>query len=107
MTPNGHLYNGYTLRMIGKSSMKDDSSQNGKENSNTDQAAEDNQAEEEESLRRIQDDIKSKDPTGKMNLDRRYPNRERRSNVDSDYEGPPRRYTIDRRNTTKDRRKPD
>jgi len=53
--------------------------------------------------RRIQDGITSKNPTRKMNLDRRC-NSERRSIHDSDYDGRPRRYTIDRRMTTKDRR---
>lgn len=79
----------------------------GEENSNSDQVAEENDVVEDKPRCRIQDSIASKNPTGKMNLDRRCPNSERRSNKDSDYEGKPRRYTIDRRKTNKDRRKPD
>lgn len=69
-----------------------------------DQVAEENTATEETPRRRIQDGITSKNPTRKMNLDRRLKNHERRSNSDSDYKGPSRRYTIDRRQTNKDRR---
>lgn len=87
--------------------MNDDSSIKGEENSTTNEKAEEDDAIEDETGRRIQDDITSRDPTGKMNLDRRYPDSERRSNKDSDYDGPPRRYTIDRRKITKDRQKPD
>ena len=87
--------------------MNDDLSSKGEENSNSDQVAEENDVVEDNPRRRLQDSITSKNPTGKMNLDRRYPNSERRSNKDSDYEGPPRRFTIDRRKTNKDRRKPD
>jgi len=87
--------------------MNDDLSSKGEENSNSDQVAEENDVVEDKPRRRLQDSITSKNPTGKMNLDRRYPNSERRSNKDSDYEGPPRRFTIDRRKTNKDRRKPD
>lgn len=42
--------------------MNDDSSQKGKENSNHDQAAEENDAVEDKSHRRIQDGITSKTP---------------------------------------------
>ncbi len=62
---------------------------------------------EETHTRRVQDGITSKDPTRKLNLDRRAPNSERRVSDDSNYCGPVRRYTIDRRLKTKDRRKPD
>ena len=54
--------------------------------------------------RRLQDDITSKDPTGKMNLDRRKKNRERRTMENTEYKGLSRRYTIDRRFCTSDRR---
>lgn len=55
--------------------------------------------------RRIQDSIESKDPTGKMDLDRRLKHNERRTNHDAEYKGPSRRLTIDRRENYKDRRK--
>jgi len=84
--------------------MNDDSSQKGKENSNHDQEAEENDAVEDKSHRRIQDGITSKTPTRKMDLDRRYKNSERRSIKDIAYKGWARRFTIDRRKTTKDRR---
>ncbi len=54
--------------------------------------------------RRVQDGITSKSPTRKMNLDRRHPNSERRGDGNPNYNGPSRRYTIDRRLTAKDRR---
>lgn len=57
------------------------------------------------SRRRLQDSIESKDPTRKMNYDRRLKNNERRSRNDADYDGPSRRLTIDRRRTVVDRRK--
>ncbi len=55
--------------------------------------------------RRIQDKIASKDPTHKLNLDRRVPNSDRRKFDDPNYKGPARRMTIDRRVNLKDRRK--
>jgi hypothetical protein len=70
-----------------------------------DQAQKEDDAVEDKPRRRIQDGITSKDPRGKMNLDRRYPDSERRCKKDSDYKGPARRYTIDQRLTSKDRRK--
>jgi len=57
--------------------------------------------------RRIQDEIASKDPKRKLNLDRRVTNSERRLSDDSNYKGPSRRYTIDRRVNLKDRRDKD
>ena len=54
--------------------------------------------------RRLQDDIISKDPVRKYNLDRRTENSDRRINTDPNYKGPSRRYTIDRRSNIKDRR---
>ena len=87
--------------------MNDDSSQKGKENSNSDQVAEENDAVEDKLRRRIQDDITPKTPARKMNLDRRFNNSERRCLKDSAYKGWARRFTIDRRKTAKDRRKLD
>ncbi len=66
-------------------------------------AVEDTDTVKDQPRRRIQDSITSKNPTRKMNLDRRC-NSERRSSKDSDYDGLPRRYTIERRMTSKDRR---
>jgi hypothetical protein len=54
--------------------------------------------------RRLQDAIISKDPTRKMNLDRRTARSDRRADTDPKYKGPARRFTIDRRLTSKDRR---
>lgn len=67
------------------------------------QVAEDTDTVNDQPRRRIQDGITSKNPTRKMNLDRRCDS-ERRSIQDSDYDGLPRRYTIERRIITKDRR---
>jgi len=85
--------------------MNDDSLQKGKENSNSDQTAEEIDDVEDKLHRRIQDGITSKTPTRKMNLDRRYKNSERRYLKDSGYKGWARRFTVDRRKTAKDRRK--
>ncbi len=54
--------------------------------------------------RRLQDAIKSKNPTRSMNYDRRLKDNERRSIYYSLHEGLPRRLTIDRRLIIKDRR---
>ena len=54
--------------------------------------------------RRLQDGIVSKDPNRKLNLDRRVVNSDRRIAEDSNYNGPARRNTIDRRLNLKDRR---
>ena len=54
--------------------------------------------------RRLQDNIISKDPGRKLNLDRRVKNSERRADSDPNYNGPARRLTIDRRLNLKDRR---
>lgn len=70
----------------------------------TDTAANDGSAAREKFGRRIQDEIASKDPTRKLNLDRRVKNSERRLADDPNYKGPSRRYTIDRRVNLKDRR---
>ena len=85
--------------------MNDNPSEESGKNKTIDQAEKEDDAVEDKHGRRIQDDIKSKNPTGKMNLDRRYPNSERRCMKDSDYKGPARRFTIDQRLKTKDRRK--
>lgn len=55
--------------------------------------------------RRLQDGITSKNPTRKLNLDRRLKGNERRTNYDDNFTGQPRRFTIDRRLNNKDRRK--
>lgn len=57
--------------------------------------------------RRIQDAITSKNPSRKLNLDRRTARNERRANADPNYKGPSKRYNIDRRQNTKDRRDED
>lgn len=72
---------------------------------NGDQAEENNGTPKVKPRRRLQDGITSKTPTRKMDLDRR--NGERRSMHETDYKGPSRRYTIDRRVGVKDRRKSD
>ena len=54
--------------------------------------------------RRMQDNIISKDPNRKYNLDRRVEGSDRRVNKDPSYKGPARRYNIDRRLNLKDRR---
>lgn len=54
--------------------------------------------------RRLQDGILSKDPNRKLNLDRRTARNDRRCDSDPHYSGQSRRYTIDRRKNTKDRR---
>ncbi len=59
---------------------------------------------QENTGRRLQDNIISKDPGRKLNLDRRVKNSERRADSDPNYNGPARRLTIDRRLTLKDRR---
>ena len=57
--------------------------------------------------RRLQDDIISKDPHRKLNLDRRVKNSDRRVNTEPNYKCPSRRYNIDRRLNLKDRRDKD
>ena len=55
--------------------------------------------------RRLQDGIVSKNPTHKMNLDRRFKAKERRDlNFSDNYSGPARRFIIDRRLEIHDRR---
>jgi len=55
--------------------------------------------------RRLQDGIISKNPMHKMNLDRRFKAKERRDlNYSDNYNGPSRRFIIDRRLTIHDRR---
>jgi len=87
--------------------MNDDTSTKDEENSNNDGVAKEHEAVKENHGRRIQDGIRSRTPTRKMNLDRRYENSERRFRKAASYRGKARRYTIDRRLTNKDRRKPD
>jgi len=55
--------------------------------------------------RRLQDAIRWKNPTRKMNYDRRLKNNERRSIYYYAHVSSPRRFTIDRRLIMKDRRK--
>lgn len=62
-------------------------------------------SEKKDTGRRIQDAILSKDPSRKLNLDRRSKNSDRRVDSDPNYNGPARRNTIDRRLNLKDRRK--
>jgi len=55
--------------------------------------------------RRLQDGIVSKNPTHIMNLDRRFKARERRDlNYSDNYNGPARRFIVDRRLKINDRR---
>jgi len=55
--------------------------------------------------RRLQDGIISKNPTHMMNLDRRFKAKERRDlNYSDNYNGPSRRFIIDRRLKINDRR---
>jgi hypothetical protein len=84
--------------------MNDDPAEDSGASKTTGQTEQEDDAVKAKSKRRIQDGITSKDPAGKMNLDRRYPESERRCNKDSDYKGTARRFTIDRRLTGKDRR---
>ncbi|MCW9014394.1 MAG: hypothetical protein OQL06_11470 [Gammaproteobacteria bacterium] len=56
-------------------------------------------------LRRIQDSLDAKNPTHKMNLERRFKNNERRDLKKITVDAPARRLTIDRRLKTGDRRK--
>ena len=60
--------------------------------------------EEKDTDRRLQDILSKDHPKRKMNLDRRAPKSERRVNTNPHYNGPVRRYTIDRRLNLKDRR---
>ena len=48
--------------------------------------------------RRLQDAIDAKNPNRKMNLDRRANPNDRRTDIDPQYKGPARRYSIDSRN---------
>ena len=86
--------------------MADDKSLKNKENSDSDEAAggADSDAKHD---RRIQDGITSKDPTGKMDLDRRYKDSDRRCMHPSVHKGRAQRFTVDRRQATRDRRKKD
>lgn len=54
--------------------------------------------------RRLRDTIISNDINSKLNLDRRVAQSDRRVNTNPHYNGPSRRYTIDRRLNLKDRR---
>ncbi len=79
----------------------------GTENSTTDKTVAESGATRSLHHRRIQDGKTLKNSTRTMNLDRRCQNSDRRGNGDPGYKGPSRRYTIDRRLTSKDRRKAD
>ena len=75
------------------------------ETSSTDKTVEESDAARSLPHRRTQDSITAKNSARKMNLNRRGKNSERRGNGDPGYNGPHRRYTVDRRLTNKDRRK--
>ena len=77
----------------------------GTENSTTDKAMAESDTAKSLRHRRIADDTAVKNSIRTMNLDRRRQNSDRRGKGDPKYKGPSRRYTIDRRLTTKDRRK--
>ena len=77
----------------------------GRENSTTDKTVEESDAAKSLHHRRIADGTAVKNSTRTMNLDRRRQNSDRRGSGDPNYKGLSRRYTIDRRLTTKDRRK--
>jgi hypothetical protein len=85
--------------------MKDVSNKEGKD-TNPDKPEEEHDAATTKLRRRLQDGITSKTATRKMNLDRRRLS-DRRGKYDTDYKGPSRRYTLDRRVSKKDRRKND
>lgn len=57
--------------------------------------------------RRLQDATILKDSNRKLNLERRIPGIDRRTDTDPRYKGPARRYTIDPRENLKDRRDKD
>jgi len=75
------------------------------ENDATNKIAEESDTDQSLPQRRIQDGITLKNSARKMNLDRRCQNSERRGMGAPNYKGPSRRYTIDRRITSKDRRR--
>jgi hypothetical protein len=87
--------------------MADDKSLNNNENSDSDEVSADDVGNDSKHGRRIQDGITSKDPTGKMDLDRRYKDSDRRCMYPSVYKGRAQRFTVDRRQATRDRRKKD
>ncbi len=64
-------------------------------------------SENKDTGRRLKDSVALKNPTRKLNLERRVPSDERRVDVDPRYRGPTRRYTIDSRVKLKDRRDKD
>jgi len=64
-------------------------------------------SEEKGAGRRLMDNLISKDPGRKFNVDRRTRGSDRRRDSDPNYNGPARRHTIDRRINLKDRREKD
>ena len=74
-------------------------------NSATDKTAEESNAAKSLPKHRIQDGVTLKNSTRTMNLNRRGKNSERWGDGDPGYKDPYRRYTIDRRLATKDRRR--
>ena len=76
----------------------------GTENNASNKTAEESDTAKPLPQRRVQDGITLKSSTRNMSLDRRRENSERRGDGDPKYKGPSRRYTIDRRLTTRDRR---
>ena len=87
--------------------MADDKSPNDNENPDSNEAPADGTDTDPKHDRRIQDGITSKDPTGKMDLDRRYKDSDRRCMHPTVYNGKAQRFTVDRRQATRDRRKKD
>jgi hypothetical protein len=66
-----------------------------------------NHSEDKNAGRRLLDNLVSKDPSRKFNVDRRTKGSDRRRNSDPNYNGPARRNIIDRRVNLKDRREKD
>ena len=87
--------------------MADDNSLDYNENSDSDEMSKDSADGDSKHDRRIQDGITSKNPTGKMDLDRRYKDSDRRCLYPSVFKGRAQRFTVDRRQATTDRRKKD
>ena len=85
--------------------MKDDIPQDDTDSKEDDMAATDTSSKKPQPGRRLEDGSLRKDPTHKLNLDRRIHDGERRTWDDPKYRGPARRLTLDRRNRKNDRRK--
>jgi len=83
---------------------KKEANKSANESEIADDASVENSEKKDAGGRRLQDSIISKDPSRKLNLDRRTKGSDRRIDTDPGYNGPARRYNIDRRLNTKDRR---